>query len=216
MSTLAIQEFADTKAPKWLQTMSSMPFACTECGKCCQRKDGDVYMSDKEVSKAAQFLNMDETTFIQTYSDHVLYDDNRNMIWLHMKNNKRTNNADDADGSSSSCVFLNEETKHCQIYPARPLQCIAYPFYPDLLSSPQNWNEECRRRDDDLESPLPAWTPATMGCEGMRPIDSTDTYIKNDDDEEEKEGFPMDKVYELLYKYQRYERDMYSKRRASF
>jgi hypothetical protein len=39
----AMQDFINTKAPSWLKSMDALPFACTECGKCCRLKDGCVY-----------------------------------------------------------------------------------------------------------------------------------------------------------------------------
>lgn len=37
------------------------------------------------------------------------------------------------------CVFWENG---CSIYPARPLQCAAYPFWPQNLSSAEDWENE--------------------------------------------------------------------------
>ena len=97
--------------------------------------------------------------------------------------------------AAAACIFLDKHTNQCQIYEARPTQCRTYPFWPSIVESVQDWNDECRRSaaDADTDSTgdsdnsnsdnsdsdnnvhptrtlLPEWTPDAGGCEGMRPI----------------------------------------------
>ncbi|BCD69975.1 hypothetical protein SNTW_06200 [Helicobacter suis] len=36
-----------------------------------------------------------------------------------------------------ACVFLEEETKRCRIYPVRPKQCVTFPFWECFKSKQQ-------------------------------------------------------------------------------
>lgn len=186
-----LRDYAENHTPEWLKTIDSLPFSCTECGKCCQRQDGDVYMNHDEFSKAAAYLGMDNDSFIRTYSTHVMFDDHSKPSWVHIQNKE-------------SCVFLDRETKHCKIHAVKPVQCNAYPFYPTLLASPDKWDGECRRQDNDTETTLPTWTPNAGGCEGMKPINSTEA--------KSTEGFPMNKVYEQLYLFEKHEFQLFGDR----
>lgn len=43
---------------------------------------------------------------------------------------------------NNDCIFLTLKAdggKHCRIYPARPAQCMTWPFWPSNLTSPQSW-----------------------------------------------------------------------------
>ena len=145
-------------------------------------------MSRKEFTAVSEFLGMTTDDFIKTYAKHVLYRDGQ-VAWIHFAN----------DGAS--CVFLDDETNYCKIHPVKPIQCRAYPFYPNLLASPEAWDAECRRADDDMESPLPPWTTTAAGCEGMKPIGSED-FPRND-------GVPLQTVLEQVYEYEQNERDLF-------
>ena len=181
------------RVPDWLLEQETLPFSCTECGKCCQRDKGDVYMSPDEVVGAAKTLDMDVTDFIRTYSTHTLLRENHEVPWVHLQNKP-------TEDGLSACVFLDPETKHCKIYQARPLQCQAYPFYENLLASPEAWNDECRRLDDDTESDLPVWTSSTMGCEGMKPIGT-----------KMQDGVPLERALDYLIRFQKLEDEMFGR-----
>lgn len=189
-----VREFARNEAPEWLRNQKSLPFACTECGKCCSRQDGVVYLSQPEIFRAAAALNMDDVSFVNNYASHTLVKSN-GQKWIRLKRNQ----------DNTGCIFLDQETKHCRIYQARPIQCSAYPFYPSILESIQAWNNECRRRDDDTESTLPIWEPQSGGCEGMTPI----IPGSSSHEPENNQSVPMDRVYNLLYEMVQLERDMY-------
>jgi uncharacterized protein len=157
----ALQDFIRNESPAWLRERSEpIPFACTSCGKCCKTQ-GDVHMAPGDVSHASKILGIPVTEFFQTYASHTLQEfasSSDATTWIQVK---------DGDGA---CIFLDGETNQCRIYDARPTQCRTYPFWPDLMQTPNDWNKECRRMDDDEASPLPPWTFESGGCEGMRPI----------------------------------------------
>lgn len=193
-----LHRFSEFDAPKWLQNQSSMPFECTSCGKCC-RTVGDVYLSPKETTEAADLLKISTYEFIKTYCSHTLRmpKDPKNT-WVKLKDKTSEKGEENAAGSSPACVFLDSETNFCKIYEARPTQCRTYPFWPSLLSSPEAWDAECRRTDDDTGSALPPWTEAVGGCEGMRPIKAQNNPKSN------KEGgstVSMKDAYRQLQSY---------------
>jgi uncharacterized protein len=184
-----LKKFASEESPAWLQTRSSMPFDCTACGKCCKTV-GSVYLSPDDVAEAARVLEVTVLHFISNYASHTISstDDSAStdtQQWIRLE--ERT----DAHGSPA-CVFLDLDTNFCQIYQARPMQCRTYPFWPHLVATPEAWNAECRRQDDDTDSQLPSWTAETGGCEGMARLSH-----KN----QEKGAIPMDNVYRKLRDY---------------
>jgi hypothetical protein len=156
------EEFMSTKAPAWLATQEELPFACTECGRCC-KTSGDVYLSPEEMEQATQVLNITPESFIDQYVSHTLaVDDDEQQPWIKLK--------EQPAADSCACIFLDETTNHCRIYEARPAQCRTYPFWPQFMVSVAAWDSEARRMDDDTTSPLPPWTLEGGGCEGLRPM----------------------------------------------
>jgi Fe-S-cluster containining protein len=142
---------------KWWSSLSSMPFDCTSCGKCCKTK-GSVWMSPTETLHAARFLTMSTEAFIYQYASHTLAgdDDNEHEVWIQIKN----------DPTGTACVFL--ENNQCRIYEARPVQCSSYPFWSHLMKSEAAWDDEVRFTDENDSGPY--WTRDGGGCEGMQYI----------------------------------------------
>ena len=233
----AVRDFALQEAPSWLLTdlpQPSLPFSCTECGRCCFRSTdrGAVYLSQPEIQQAADWLtNGDDVAFVRQYASHTLRKPISGEQWIRLQKKPMKNPfvresetaATTATGIANltCCIFYDEDTKHCQIYPARPLQCSIYPFYPNLLESMETWNAECRRGDLDTDSTLPLWDPLEgTGCEGMTPIReppkekdhvSSVTPDKNQDANATTttDGVPLHRVYEMLYEMQQLEQAMY-------
>ena len=155
------QKELESQGSSWIDSISSLPFECTSCGKCC-RTIGNVYMSPEETSAAAEYTNKTVPEFIQSYASHTIHaTDSRDEQLPYIL----LDNVESEKGPS--CVFLDPETNFCQIYPVRPIQCSTYPFWSSLLENEYNWNDEARRTDDDLSSSLPPWTAEGGGCEGM-------------------------------------------------
>ena len=80
------------------------------------------------------------------------------------------------DGKDAGCIFLGEDNKACTVYPARPIQCSTYPFFPRFLRTPESWNSEVVLPGEDpgtegvLDSKRRFWSAESGGCEGMREI----------------------------------------------
>ena len=99
-------------------------FKCTECGKCCSGAPGYVWVSDEEIEKIAEFLN------ISIEQVHMKY-----LVQVGDKFSIK-----DLREQNHSCIFLRDAK--CSIYSVRPKQCKTYPFWPSILKSKENWEGE--------------------------------------------------------------------------
>lgn len=121
-----------------------LPFKCTGCGKCCTW-DGTVTINKQDALKISEYLNISVTygppstqsdpfrEFVNKYvtrdqveNTYILVDrpsipTEQEQVGEKVKKRKKS--------KGKPCVFLTEDNK-CSIYPVRPYQCIAYPFWP--------------------------------------------------------------------------------------
>lgn len=100
-------------------------FACTMCGRCC-RTHGDhawVYLSERDVSRIAGHLGLDEDTF---RARHCRTLDGWTVL----------------AADEPACPFLDPD-RRCRIYPVRPKQCSTWPFWAENLD-PTTWEETVR------------------------------------------------------------------------
>ena len=130
-------------------------------------------MNPEELQQASRLLGLTPYEFAQKYASHALGPEtfDETATWIRVRE------------QNGSCAFLGDDGKLCTIYEARPVQCRNYPFWPNIMQSPQSWDNECRRKDDDQKSPLPPWTPKAGGCEGMRTISHANDFIGDNDDD---------------------------------
>lgn len=99
-------------------------FRCERCGDCC-RRGGVVYFSSADIRRAAGFLGMTIREFRKTY---LVKEDGR---WLH-------------EGTPEGCTFFDHQNVACTIQPVKPLQCRAWPFWPETHRSRSSWTEAAR------------------------------------------------------------------------
>jgi Fe-S-cluster containining protein len=151
-------------------------------------------MSPEEVAAAADYVNLTAPEFIETYAESKLDSPTKqdDIPWILVKNQETE--------GEKGCVFLDNETNFCKIYPVRPIQCSTYPFWTNIIESEYHWNTEVRRADDDLSSSLPAWSAEDGGCEGMKILDEENTSSNTED------GVAMEEALEQLSLYQRTDR----------
>lgn len=109
---------------------NGLKFGCTACGRCCQN-EGEVWLDDDEFADLALYLQESPLAVLDRYSENLI------SGWVKMKSN-----LSDDPKLSNRCIFLGTDGKQCSIYEARPIQCRTYPFWPRLLSTPENWQEE--------------------------------------------------------------------------
>ncbi|KAJ8613022.1 hypothetical protein CTAYLR_004046 [Chrysophaeum taylorii] len=95
-----------------LLSVSSLRFACTQCGDCC-RVEGDVWLNPAEAAE----LQANELTDVRLEGG-----------WRRLQRGEQ-------------CVLLTEENR-CAAHEVRPTQCRAYPFWPRILRSPATWEAE--------------------------------------------------------------------------
>jgi Fe-S-cluster containining protein len=72
---------------------------------------------------------------------------------------------------AGGCVFLSANGQ-CGIYETRPLQCRTYPFWPSLLATPEDWEEEAVVPDNEESDDRKRWTLEHGGCEGINHADA--------------------------------------------
>lgn len=81
---------------------------CQRCGDCC-RIEGQVRLTETDITRLAGFLGLGETVFIERFTR--LAADRRGLALL--------------ENASCACVFL--EGNECRVQPAKPAQCAAFP-----------------------------------------------------------------------------------------
>jgi uncharacterized protein len=93
------------------------------CTECC-RQQGFVYLTEADLVRAASFLGMKPAAFERKYIYRT-----RNRMRLRVPR-------------LASCHFLVEGG--CGIHVAKPSQCRAFPFWPELLESKREWAKTAR------------------------------------------------------------------------
>lgn len=82
---------------------------CQRCGTCC-RWEGDVKVSEAEISAIAAYLGLGEQDFIERYCK--LRHDRRGLSL--------------ADAEDGACIML--ENGQCRIQAVKPQQCRDFPY----------------------------------------------------------------------------------------
>lgn len=99
-------------------------FACQPgCTKCCE-VHGFVYLTKSDLSNIAEFLGLTTRNFEQQYAVRF-----KHLLRLRMP-------------KVGQCHFL--KNNRCSIHPVKPVQCRAYPFWPELLSA-RAWKAESKK-----------------------------------------------------------------------
>src|SRR5436305_33396 len=107
----------DTDSP-WYR--DGLAFECTRCGACCTGAPGFVWVTPEEIARLAESLGESVEQFGRTYLRRVGH--RYSLI----------------EKPGGDCVFWSHEAG-CTVYPARPTQCQTWPFWPDNLESPSDW-----------------------------------------------------------------------------
>jgi Fe-S-cluster containining protein len=92
-------------------------FECTQCGDCCRIRGeySHVYLSRREERALAECLGMSTAAFRRRYT----FIDKEGWRELAFTEDR--------------CVFLDDETNRCLVYPARPTACRTFPFWRELV-----------------------------------------------------------------------------------
>jgi Fe-S-cluster containining protein len=110
--------------PFWEQ---GLDFSCRSCGHCCRHEPGYVFLSETDLLKLARHRNMSTEKFTDKYCRTV-------DLGITTRLSLR-------ETESFDCIFWD---RGCTVYEARPLQCRTYPFWPAILSSPEEWENEAK------------------------------------------------------------------------
>ena len=103
-------------------------FECTRCGACCTGGDGEhVFLDDAEAHAICGLLGLSWRWFSRRYLSRSA-DGERTLRMT----------------AAGACIFLRPDGG-CGVYPARPLQCRTYPFWPEAVHSQTSWHREARR-----------------------------------------------------------------------
>ncbi|MEM8884178.1 MAG: YkgJ family cysteine cluster protein [Planctomycetota bacterium] len=103
-----------------------LSFACTQCGNCCTGTPGYVWLSPKEQKEIAAALDLPVEEFLRTKTRLV-----HGMVSL-------------IEMPNGDCALLTED-RRCSIQSVKPRQCLAFPFWPRLLASKQEWERAAMR-----------------------------------------------------------------------
>jgi Fe-S-cluster containining protein len=96
-------------------------FECQSgCTKCCEQQ-GFVYLTEEDIPRLAEYLGVSQAVFEQRYVYRT-----KNLQRLRVPRGKQ-------------CPFLNDGG--CSVHPAKPLQCRAFPYWPELAGNKRNWEK---------------------------------------------------------------------------
>jgi Fe-S-cluster containining protein len=100
-------------------------FFCTRCNKCCRHESGYVFLSEKDITRLSRGLSLSVDEFLGTYTKKIHFGFTSRVSLLEQKN--------------FDCIFWKDGG--CSVYEHRPLQCRAFPFWPQNLDSEESWEE---------------------------------------------------------------------------
>ncbi len=134
-----------------------LPFACTQCGKCCHAR-GDVahvYVNYAERRALADYLQIDLATFNRRFTRQQ--EDGHRLLRFR-------------DGH---CVFLHGAT--CSVHEAKPVQCRTWPFWQELLETKTAYQQQVL----DFCPGSQAREPVVDAAEIQRQMEETEEALRN-------------------------------------
>lgn len=112
---------------------AGLRFECTQCGKCCTRREkyAHVYVDEHDMRAMAKLLGMGLRAFRERYTS---VDD---LGWDELR----------FDGDT--CPLLDPASKRCRVYEARPVQCRTFPFWDEMVDR-GGWTAQARASCEGL------------------------------------------------------------------
>jgi Fe-S-cluster containining protein len=99
-----------------------MRFECQAgCTKCCEQQ-GFVYLTEEDILRLAVYLRMSAAAFERRYVYRT-----RNLRRLRVPR-------------YAQCEFLKDGG--CSVHAAKPFQCAAFPFWPEMVGNKKNWRKD--------------------------------------------------------------------------
>jgi Fe-S-cluster containining protein len=102
-----------------------LSFECTRCGACCTGAPGFVWVDAEEIARLAEHLDLPVEQFTRRHVRRV--GDRLSLI----------------EKPGGDCIFWDAKAG-CTVYPARPVQCQTWPFWPENIESPGDWKRVTR------------------------------------------------------------------------
>src|SRR5579885_255574 len=126
----------------------ALRFACQPgCTACCTQR-GFVYLTESDLTRAAEFLGRARAAFERRY----VY---RTGQRLRLRVPR-----------DSQCHFLR--AGGCSIHPVKPTQCRIFPFWPELVESRREWRNTARYCPGMGKGPLVRIETAREKADEMR------------------------------------------------
>ncbi len=107
----------ETESP-WYR--DGLAFACTRCGACCTGAPGYVWVTPEEIERLATYRGQTVDEFSAKFVRRV--GDRYSLI----------------EKPGGDCIFW-DKSAGCTVYPARPVQCQTWPFWPENVEMPEDW-----------------------------------------------------------------------------
>ena len=108
---------SDPNAPWYRDGLS---FSCTRCRDCCTGAPGFVWVDHDEIARLAAHRGVSIDEFAKAYVRRV--GSRYSLI----------------EKPGGDCVFWDKQSG-CTVYPARPVQCRTWPFWPENVETPEDW-----------------------------------------------------------------------------
>ena len=110
---------------------AGLHFECQVCGRCCSGPgEGFIWVAKPEVVLIADHLNLTPNELCRRYMRSV----GPRMSIIE-------------ESVTKDCIFLRnvDGVKQCRIYSVRPGQCRTWPFWPENLLGPDDWDKAALR-----------------------------------------------------------------------
>jgi len=153
---------------------AGLHFECVQCGACCSGpSEGYIWVTSPEVKLIADFLNIEpeqlrrkylkrvglRTTIIERAGtkDCIFLNTPLSLRGAKSRQGRPTARRSNLIRSQArDCHGLFQRPRNdihissigyrvCMIYPVRPAQCRAWPFWPDNLATPAAWNNAAQK-----------------------------------------------------------------------
>ncbi len=114
---------ASASEPWW---KAGLPFSCQQSGKCCHQRGGYgyVYVNPTERQRLAEHFGLSLGAFNRKYT--VSEEDGSRILRF----------------VDRACVFLEDGL--CSVHENKPVQCRTWPFWEELLESPETYAREVK------------------------------------------------------------------------
>jgi Fe-S-cluster containining protein len=109
--------------PPWFA--DGLRFECTRCGACCTGAPGYVWVKRDEIDRLAEHRGETVEEFSRKYVRRV---GNRYSL---------------IERPGGDCIFW-DRAAGCTVYPARPVQCRTWPFWPENIATEEDWEQVTR------------------------------------------------------------------------